>query len=222
MRLGNLTSRYAPRAGLSTPPARQPGGRGVEWGARDAEVNVMVLALLLAQANSAPHQRTPAKHLPPLPGLENLGDVAPGIYRESAPSAAGLDSLKKMGIRTVINLRHHHAVTEEKECRARGLDYVRIGLESSDAPSDADVRLFLRVVTDPARQPVYVHCWRGKDRTGVMVAAYRMAVEGWTLDEAMREMEDFGFFRGWRSLRAYVDGLARRTDAVWPALPGSP
>lgn len=88
-----------------------------------------------------------------MPGLENLGQVAPGIYRGSAPSATGLDSLKKMGIRTVINLRHHHGATEEKECRARGLDYVRIGLPSSDAPSDADVRLFLRVVDRPPRNP---------------------------------------------------------------------
>lgn len=174
----------------------------------------LLVALVLAQTVPEP-RHPPAPHLPAVRGLENLGQVAPGLYRGSAPSAAGLDSLKGMGIRTVVNLRHYHGATEEKRCRERGIDYVRIVLASSAAPTDEDVRQFLRVATDPARQPVYVHCYRGKDRTGVMVAAYRMAVEGWTHDEAVREMDAFGFFHGWHDLRAFVDGLPARIPSVW-------
>lgn len=177
----------------------------------------LVLALLLAQAGSL----RPAERLE-VPGLENVGRVAPGIYRGSAPAAEGLDSLKKMGIRTVINLRHYHGGAEERGCRERGIDYVRLVLASSDAPSDQDLRRFFAIVTDPRRQPVYVHCWRGKDRTGVMIAAYRMAVEGWPLPEALREMEAFGFFPGWRDLRAWVEGLAARLHLLWPRPGASP
>jgi protein tyrosine/serine phosphatase len=179
-------------------------------------VNALLVMLLAAQAGPAAPPTTPARRLGSMAGLENVAEVAPGFYRGGAPSAAGLDSIKSLGIKTVVNLRHYHGTTEEQGCRERGIDYVRIVLESSDAPSDEDVRLFLRVVTDPARRPVYVHCWRGKDRTGVMVAAYRMAVQGWPRDAALREMDDFGFYRGWRDLRGYVEGLAARTHAVWP------
>jgi len=185
------------------------------------EVNALIAVLLAAQTGVELPRVIPARRLAAVAGLENVAQVAPGIYRGSAPSAAGLDSIKRIGIKTVINLRHYHGTTEEQGCRERGIDYVRIVLESSDAPKDEDVRLFLRVVTDPARQPVYVHCWRGKDRTGVMVAALRMAVQGWTRDEALQEMDEFGFYHGWRDLRAYVEGLAARTHAVWPPAPGT-
>ena len=89
-------------------------------------------------------------------------------------------------------------------------------LESSDAPSDDDVRRFLALATDPARRPLYFHCWRGKDRTGAMCAAYRMAVEGWPLEAALREMEAYGFYRGWKDLLGFVEGFPARRDALWP------
>jgi protein tyrosine/serine phosphatase len=87
-------------------------------------------------------------------------------------------------------------------------------LASSRAPSDVDARRFLKLVTDPARQPVNFHCWRGKDRTGVMCATYRMAVEHWTLAGALAEMYAFGFYRGWHDLHAYVESLPVRLDTL--------
>ncbi len=169
-----------------------------------------LLVLVGAEGNVEPARRLE------VPGLENVALVAPGLYRGATPGPQGLDSLRSLGVRTVVNLRHYHGTTEEKGCRERGLDYVRIMLESSDAPTDEDVRRFLEIATDPRRQPVYVHCWRGKDRTGVMIAAYRMAVVGWPLPEAVREMEEFGFFTGWKDLRQYVEGLGPRVRSVWP------
>src|SRR5262245_8571530 len=168
-----------------------------------------LLALLLAQAASPAAAHAPAQRVE-WPGLEHVGRVAPGIYRGAVPDAKGLDTLKARGIKTVINLRHYHRTAEEKLCRQRGLDYVSIVLESSDAPSDEDVKRFLAIVTDPSRQPVYFHCWRGKDRTGAMCAAYRISIEGWSLAEARSEMEAFGFFHGWRDLWNWVGEFAAR------------
>jgi protein tyrosine/serine phosphatase len=165
--------------------------------------------------------RARAERLENLPGLKNVGRIAPGILRGDEPSREGLQTLKAMGVKTVINLRHYHGGDEEKACRDLGLDYVRLALESSDAPRDEDVRRFLAIVTDPARQPVYFHCWRGKDRTGTLAAVYRIAVEGWPLDEALAEMDEFGFFKGYQDLRGYVKRIAAQPSLVWP-LPTSP
>ena len=72
------------------------------------------------------------------------------------------------------------------------------------------MKRFLEIVTDPARQPLYFHCWRGKDRTGAMCAAYRIHVEGWTLEDARREMQEFGFYPGWRDLWNWVARFSER------------
>ena len=85
--------------------------------------------------------------------------------------------------------------------------------EVSSEPKDLEevyTRFFdlgIEIVTDPASRPVYFHCWRGKDRTGAMCAAYRMAVQGWDLSAARREMDLLGFFKGWKNLSAWVDAF---------------
>jgi protein tyrosine/serine phosphatase len=174
------------------------------------------------KAKATPNPARPwAERLEKLAGLENVGRVTPQILRGDEPSREGLLTLKKMGVRTVINLRHSHGSTEEKACRELGLDYVRIALASSDAPRDEDVRRFLSIVADPTRQPVYFHCWRGKDRTGMMCAVYRIAVQRWPLDEALAEMDSFGYFEGYHDLRGYVRRIAAQPTLVWP-LPASP
>lgn len=195
---------------------------------------VLLPALAGAALLASPSCRTPAPAVQPsassarvfaerlgegkgLPGLENAARVAPGIYRGAQPTEAGLDSLKALGVKTVVNLRHHHGDAEEAACRDRGLDYVRIALESSDAPDDAAVRHFLEVVTDPARQPVFFHCKLGCDRTGTMCACYRMAVEGWPLEDALMEMDAFGFHAMWKDLRAYVEGFHARAGSFRPS-----
>jgi tyrosine-protein phosphatase SIW14 len=184
---------------------------------------MMEIGLLAAAVLAPPLPlRAHAVRQESLPGLENVGLVAPGIYRGSAPAGEGFDTLKRLGIRTVVNLRHYHGTSEEKECRRRGIAYERVVLESSDAPGDADVKRFLELVTDPARRPLYFHCWRGKDRTGAMCAAYRLVVEAWSLEEARNEMEAYGFFPGWRDLWDWVGAFADDRQRLWPPPPPPP
>jgi hypothetical protein len=159
-----------------------------------------------------------AERIEGLAGLENVGRITPRLYRGGAPTREGLETLKGMGIKTVVNLRHYHG-QEERVCREVGIGYLRIALESSDAPTDEAVRRFLRTVTDPRLEPVYFHCWRGKDRTGTMAAVYRMTVEGWPLEAALAERDAFGFYHGWRDLDTFTRGFAKRLSEFWPEKP---
>jgi protein tyrosine phosphatase (PTP) superfamily phosphohydrolase (DUF442 family) len=108
---------------------------------------------------------------------------------------------KALGIRTVVNLRNVHS--DRDELAGLGLRYVHIHCVPWH-PEDEDVVKFLQVVADPANRPVLVHCQHGADRTGLMVAAYRIVEEGWTADEAMQELPRFGFHEVWGGLKGYL------------------
>ena len=149
-----------------------------------------------------------------LPNLPNLHRVSPGLYRGAQPSQAGFADLKALGVRTVVNLRLFGS--DRQEAREAGLEYVHIAAEAWDADEDEVVE-FLKIVTDPARGPVFVHCTHGADRTGLMVAIYRIVVQHWPKDEAVREMTEggFGFHPFWDELVEYlravdVEGLRRK------------
>lgn len=145
------------------------------------------------------------------PGLPNLHRMNDGLFRGAQPEPAGFRELKKMGVKTVVNLRSMHSDLDEM--REAGIEegdfnYVAIPLFAWNARDEHVIR-FLKVVTDPANQPVFFHCQHGADRTGTMAAAYRVVVEGWSREDALREMTDGGYnFHGvWVNLLDYMKSL---------------
>jgi protein tyrosine phosphatase (PTP) superfamily phosphohydrolase (DUF442 family) len=139
-------------------------------------------------------------------GLPNLHRVSDAYYRGAQPSAEGMRELERLGVKTVVNLR---AVNSDRdELGDAGLAYEHISFKAWHA-EDEDVVRFLRIVTDPKRQPVFVHCQHGADRTGMMTAIYRIAVEGWSKEDAIAEMTEggFGFHAIWKDLPVYVRTL---------------
>ena len=123
-------------------------------------------------------------------GLPNLHQVSPVLFRGAQPTHEGMQKLDQMGVKTIINLRGLH--DDEDKLKDTKLAYVSIRFHTWH-PEDEDMVKFLKAVTDTNRQPIFVHCQRGIDRTGTMVAIYRIAVQGWTKDEAVREMTQGGF-----------------------------
>jgi len=124
------------------------------------------------------------------PGLPNLHKVSDQLYRGAQPTAEGMKQLKAMGVRTVVNLRKFHS--DRDEIGGTGLAYEHIYFNPLH-PEDEDVIRFIQIVTDKNRLPAFVHCQHGADRTGTMCALYRIVVQGWSRDEAIREMTDGGF-----------------------------
>jgi tyrosine-protein phosphatase SIW14 len=136
-----------------------------------------------------------------IPGVPNFAEVSPTLYRGGQPTRAGFAELKRRGVKTVISLRHLHNDRELLE--GLGMRYVDLGFKPTD-PNDRLVAQFLEVVLDPANQPVFVHCKAGADRTGALVAVYRVVVQGWPMSEAVRELPLFGFHGVWTSLEDYL------------------
>jgi uncharacterized protein (TIGR01244 family) len=117
-------------------------------------------------------------------------------YRGEQPERADYADLAALGIRTVIDLQADGTNHEEQQLvDAAGMRFYRIPMTTRVAPTPEQVATFLRIVDDPAHQPVYVHCKGGKHRTGVMTAVYRMEMDGWSAEQAFQEMKSYKF--GW-------------------------
>jgi tyrosine-protein phosphatase SIW14 len=126
-----------------------------------------------------------------LKGVGNFGEVTPALFRGAQPNRKGFEGLAKMGTDIVVDLRGNRE-SEGKEVRRLGMRYVAIPWHCPFPNDDVFVR-FLKLVRENSSKKIFVHCRLGDDRTGMMVASYRMAAEGWTADEAMNEMQKFGF-----------------------------
>ena len=125
--------------------------------------------------------------------IENFGRVNDNYYRGAQPKDRDYADLAALGVKTVIDLRNDGRSDERGLVERAGMRFQRIPMSSSERPSDAAVAQFLKLVNDPANQPVFVHCHGGRHRTGAMTAVYRMTQEGWTAQRAYQEMKRYKF-----------------------------
>lgn len=126
--------------------------------------------------------------------LPNFHRVNGHIYRGGQPAKGGIKRLSELGIKTIINLRRESGDTrdEEQEAAAAGMKYFHISMSSLGRPSDEQVSLSLEIIDRAENQPVFIHCQRGSDRTGTIIAAYRISREGWSAKEALDEAKRNG------------------------------
>lgn len=127
--------------------------------------------------------------------VPNLGRVTPRLLRGGQPTAEGLQQLAAMGVHVVVNLRRETFpdAGEQALVESLGMRYVAVPMHGLWAPSDAEVAAALEALCVHRHEVVFVHCRRGAERTGVVVAAARIAFQGWTVAEARAEMDAFGF-----------------------------
>jgi tyrosine-protein phosphatase SIW14 len=139
-----------------------------------------------------------------IPGLGNFAKVTDALYRGAQPSREGFIQLKAMGIKTIVDLRDHHSDIEN--LRGLGFRYAQVPCESL-RPEETNVLAFLKIVTSLDNQPVFVHCMHGSDRTGMMVACYRMVVQGWDRQDSMAELPNYGFHNIWLDIRIFLQNM---------------
>lgn len=152
--------------------------------------------------------------------------VDEGLFRGGQPDRKGFNALRQLGVRTVVNLRSEH--DERAIVEGAGMKYVHIPISPSPFGvttrfPDAAMRAVFEVIDDPDNGPVFVHCRRGADRTGVVVGFYRITRQQWDGEAAYREARKIGMQWWYRGFRAQLFELAQpreaRTPALLPSLP---
>jgi len=145
-------------------------------------------------------------------GVKNFAQVTDMLYRGAQPSSTGFGALHHMGVGIVVNFRNETRETsaERLEVESLGMKYVGIPWSGRDNPSDAQVVQFLDLVRANPQTKIFVHCQRGADRTGTMVAAYRIAIQHQAVKDAVSEMHSFHYDHFFLpQLERYVVSLPR-------------
>ena len=135
-----------------------------------------------------PHQGTVSIEMP---GLSNLYRVSEKLYRSAQPAQNGLISAQELGIGTVLSLQLVNMDVGLDEASEVSLEFVHVPMIPSIV-SDEDVLKALRVIRS-SEGPVLVHCLHGADRTGTVVAMYRIVFQNWSKEKAIDEMTNGGF-----------------------------
>jgi protein tyrosine/serine phosphatase len=129
--------------------------------------------------------------------IKNFGQMDERFYRGARPKEDDYQALAALGIKTVIDLTDNSKEYEQPAVEAAGLRYVNIPMVDKSYPNMDQVKEFLKVVDDPATGKFFLHCAGGRHRTGVLGAVYRFHHDGWNLDQAMAEMNEYDFGSGW-------------------------
>ncbi len=129
--------------------------------------------------------------------LPNFHKINENLYRGGQPSPEGIKKLAELGIKTIITFREmREKIQREKElAEAHGLQFIHLHLSNWFASKDEEIHAIIEVIRNPELQPVFIHCKRGADRTGTIIAVYRMKFENWTAAEANQEAKKHGI--GW-------------------------
>ncbi len=152
-----------------------------------------------------------------LPGVTNFAKLDAALWRGSQPTTEGFKELEKAGAKTIVSFRHDR--DDLPLLKGTRLRYLRIPSRAWHG-GEARIAAFLKVMEDPANWPVFIHCAQGRDRTGYNAAAYRIVVQGWKAEDALKEMHTFQFNRIWIANPAFVRGLdEKRLKAKVAALP---
>jgi tyrosine-protein phosphatase SIW14 len=128
-------------------------------------------------------------------GITRFHQVNDRVYRGGQPSDKDWAGLAKLGIKTVIDLRpsnEHSTAAEQRAVEAAGMHYVNVPMHGVEAPSDENVAKVLSLFNSDSAGPVFVHCRRGADRTGTVIACYRISHDHWQNPKALQEARSLG------------------------------
>jgi tyrosine-protein phosphatase SIW14 len=159
-----------------------------------------------------------------LSGLPNFHQVNPQLFRGAQPTPEGLQQLNKLGIRTVIDLREagERSAAEKKIVEGLGMHYVSVPMKGMHTPESWQIAKVMGIIYDNSAGPVFVHCRRGADRTGTVIAVYRISHDGWNNGRALAEARSLGMSRFQTAMEHYVRDYRPDRNASVSLPTGSP
>jgi protein tyrosine phosphatase (PTP) superfamily phosphohydrolase (DUF442 family) len=178
----------------------------LEWVlVRTRQILLSLVTTLLISVSIAEERGAPASL-----GITNFGRVDERLYRGAQPDEVGMTSLKTLGIKSIINLRLSDDVikAEVEQASNYSILYTNVPLSAIARPSDEQIRLVLSLI-ETLPSPVFVHCQHGCDRTGTVIACYRIKHDGWSSEAALQEARRYGLSFFERGMRAYVVDFGR-------------
>jgi tyrosine-protein phosphatase SIW14 len=151
-------------------------------------------------------------------GLPNFKIVNDRILRGGQPSDDGFKKLAERGVKTVVDLRwvNEHSIPHEEEIvEADGMHFVSVPMKGLSAPSLEQMTKVLSILEDSNSWPVFIHCRRGADRTGTVLACYRIAHDHWQNQKALEEAKTYGLSSFERAMRNFIQHFQPRPDALF-------
>jgi len=149
-------------------------------------------------------------------GVGNFQKVNDHVYRGAQPTEQGFQNLAKLGIQTVIDLQETgdvRSIDEAKWVKAAGMQYIKVPMKGMETPSDENVTKVLALLENNSTGPVFVHCHRGADRTGGVIACYRIEHDHWDSTKALAEARSLGMSWYQLAIQRYVQGYKPRTNS---------
>ena len=156
-----------------------------------AFASLVIFAVMAAAQSSAPP--ADASNVK----IKNFGQMDERFYRGAQPKEKDYESLKAIGITTVVDLQAEPKQYEKRIVESLGMRYVNIPMVGKTYPTEEAVQAFLKLVDDPETGKFYVHCAGGRHRTGAMGAVYRFTKYNWNFDQVYAEMKKFDFYTSW-------------------------
>jgi protein-tyrosine phosphatase len=127
-------------------------------------------------------------------GISNFYQVDEHVYRGAQPTTEGFNYLAKIGVKTVLDLREgdERSAAEAQVVTSLGMQYVNVPMTRLTPPTEPEITKILALLEDGTAGAVFVHCMRGADRTGAVIAAYRIDHDHWDNSRALKEAMSFG------------------------------
>jgi protein tyrosine phosphatase (PTP) superfamily phosphohydrolase (DUF442 family) len=154
---------------------------------------------------------------PEVAGVDNFLKLNDHVYRGAQPTELGFQNLAKLGIQTVIDLQEAgdaRSVGEAKSVKAAGMLYISVPMKGMETPASESVAKVLAVLENTTTGPVFVHCHRGADRTGGVIACYRIEHDNWTSERALAEARSMGMSWYQVAIQHFVQSFKPQVNQV--------